>query len=545
MPATSRVVTLYRLPRVSPSLDGLFDALDAKLLDELGFIPLFPDYPDAVAYLVKGHFTLAKAEWCHDASMLTGLELDLEDKKSAALLLIAVDGQVYAIGFGQGFRLVPDMQKDPYFGLSFAIRAVNPDQVRDVVRRSMTGEGRQDATLAPKGIPIRRVGVRQCLELVKTLGGKIRPADLGLGSGVSIAVVGSAGLRLPIPVDATRIVEFLRRVNEICARQVRTEFQFIDAIKPVRDTALESRLDGLLDQGLVGAIDIPLAPAIPVELVSYLGCVGSYRIRIGSSWLAPRPDLELSDILQRCRVQYCVSPAAALRDGRIEICAGRDGTEPLGGTAAIKWLEASVVVEDRHYFLIDGAWYESGAGYLDMIRRRVHELIRPVPNISLPPWRPGEHERNYNLRVQHEAGRAVFLCLDRTSIRTELHRTHGIEPCDLYGPDGEFIHIKAASGSSPLSHQFNQALVSVETLILQPGAWRRFAELAQHVSGSARSIPLTARPKKVILGILLKDGQPLSPGTLFPFAQVALVNMADTLMSAYGVEVEVIGISRA
>ena len=136
-----------------------------------------------------------------------------------------------------------------------------------------------------------------------------------------------------------------------------------------------------------------------------------------------------------------------------------------------------------------------------MIRRRVHELIQAVPNISLPPWRPGEHERNCTTCAFRRGWpRNLPLPGPYGSIRTELHRTHGIEPCDLYGPDGEFIHIKAASGSSPLSHQFNQALVSVETLILQPGAWRRFAELAQHVSGSARSIPLTARPKKVILG---------------------------------------------
>lgn len=46
----------------------------------------------------------------------------------------------------------------------------------------------------------------------------------------------------------------------------------------------------------------------------------------------------------------------------------------------------------------------------------------------------------------------------------------------------------------------------------------------------------------MIFTILLKKGTPLTVDTLFPFAQVALVNMADTLRAAYGIDIEVIGI---
>jgi hypothetical protein len=40
----------------------------------------------------------------------------------------------------------------------------------------------------------------------------------------------------------------------------------------------------------------------------------------------------------------------------------------------------------------------------------------------------------------------------------------------------------------------------------------------------------------------MKTGRKLTPAALFPFAQVALVHMAATLKSLYGVEVEVVGI---
>lgn len=166
---------------------------------------------------------------------------------------------------GQGFRLVPDELKDPDFGLRFAIRAVDPDCVRDIVRRSTVRQGRQDATLVPCGLPIDSV------------------------------------------------------------------------------------------------TEVPLALAVPVDLSSKLDETVSYNIKIGSGWVRGRWTLETEDILNRCRVLNGTAPTAALRAGRIELSDGRDGTGTLGGSAAIRWLEARLAIEARQYFLIDGEWHESGA----------------------------------------------------------------------------------------------------------------------------------------------------------------------------------------
>jgi uncharacterized protein (TIGR04141 family) len=544
MARSTRPVTLYRLVGVVPDEGGMLDALDIEHLDENGFTLHSPDFPGAPAFAVDGHFELPTAEWCSDASALTGLHISLDERKPAALLLIAVDGQVYAIGFGQGFRLVPEDHKDPDFGLRFAIRAVDPDKVRDICRRAMTGQGRQDTTLVPAGIPIGRIGVKRHAELVRRLGGAIATENLGLAPGGTVAIEGSAGLRLPIPLAPDRLVAFLRRVNEISAREVQTGFAFIDAIKPVRDRERVAMLDGLLDQGLRGEIDMPLAPTVPTHLVEHLPHTRSYRIKVGSAWLNPREELDLEDLRYRCRVQYCVSPTAAMRSGRLVMCADREGRRPLGEAKPIKWLEASVAAGDRLYFLIEGDWYESGVEYVADIRQRVAELIRDTPSIAMPPW-TSENERDYNKKVQRLLGPANYLCLDRTEVRTDLHKNKGFEPCDGLGPDLELIHVKQAEKSSPLSHLFNQALVSTEALMLQPEARQNFATLVAEASGGRRTIPSGTLPKKVIFAILLKKGVRLTPDTLFPFAQVALVNMADTLHSTYGVDVEVIGIPGA
>ncbi|MFF5213417.1 DUF6119 family protein [Streptosporangium sp. NPDC000396] len=540
--AETRVVTLYHLLDVEPTLDGLFSALDGERLDELAFAPLFPDFPGAVAYLVRGHFKIPKVGWSGDLSQLVRADMSLDDKKAAALLLIAVDGKVFAIGFGQGFRLVPDDLKDPDFGLRFAVRAVDPDRVRDIVRRSMTRRGRQDSTLVPSGLPIGSIGVRQHAEIVRRLGGELHTDILGLEDGGSISVDGSAGLRLPIPLDDVKLVAFLQQVIKICTADVHPSFAFIEAIKPVRDASLVSHLDALLDQGLRGEIEMPFDLAVPVDLVPKLSETVSYNIRIGSAGIRGRRSLELQDILSRCRVLHRTTPAAALRDGRIELSDGRDGTGSLGGAPAICWLETQLAIGAHQYFLIDGEWQETGLEYLNSICRQVSELIRTDSSTVLPPWRKDEHEDAYNLRVQHQLGRANYLCLDRKYVRTALHRGNGFEACDLYGPEGQLICVKPTKDSPPLSHLFNQALVAVEALINQPEARVRFREVVSEVSEGARDVPLDYRPRKVVFAIHLRTGRTLTPETLFPFAQVALVSMATTLKSLYDVDVEVIGI---
>jgi uncharacterized protein (TIGR04141 family) len=99
--------------------------------------------------------------------------------------------------------------------------------------------------------------------------------------------------------------------------------------------------------------------------------------------------------------------------------------------------------------------------------------------------------------------------------------------------------VKRATGSAPLSHLFNQACVSVQGLEGSPTAHTRFKELVRQLGGG-RELPIGFLPTKVVFAILLKDGDTITTETLFPFAQIALVQAARALQSArLPVEVEV------
>lgn len=181
-----------------------------------------------------------------------------------------------------------------------------------------------------------------------------------------------------------------------------------------------------------------IAPVVPVDMLDRLHQTRSYNIHIGNASLTGRPDLWLPDILQRTWAQTAGARAAALRQGRIELCARDDGTEVLGRVSAIRCLELTLSLGSRQFFLMEGRWYEIGEHFIAAIRSQVEALLTGPPSLDLLEWERDEHdkrlpERDYNLRVQHVRGRRHYLCLDRKLVRDELHR-YGFEACDLLGP---------------------------------------------------------------------------------------------------------------
>jgi uncharacterized protein (TIGR04141 family) len=207
------------------------------------------------------------------------------------------------------------------------------------------------------------------------------------------------------------------------------------------------------------------------------------------------------------------------------------------------WISADIALEAHRYFLHEGKWYEIGATHLEAIRNQVADLLSGAPSVLLPPWEPRfTREDEYN----KDAVKHGFTLLDKKELHTTQH-PYGIEACDLVGPNGEFIHVKAPTGSSELSHLFHQALTSYDALRYDPDAREK---LSDRVAAARPGITVSAQPKVVIFAIALKrkaKGQPatyrpLTIDTLFTFSQVSLVH-AVRMFELAQVKVEVVDIS--
>jgi uncharacterized protein (TIGR04141 family) len=227
----------------------------------------------------------------------------------------------------------------------------------------------------------------------------------------------------------------------------------------------------------------------------------------------------------------------ALKTGTIGLCA-----EPRGGEllttpdAAHKWITAEVADGAARMIYQEGKWYEIGEHHLDFLYDEIEEILNRPSSVALPPWTTSmTSEDAYNKR----AAKHGFVLLDKRLLKTRQH-PYGIEGCDLLGPDNELIHIKRADRSSPLSHLFQQGEVAVDALRHERDARVALARIVR-AGDPSRTFTASFKPKKVVYGIALASGKPLTAKTLFTFSQVALYRAVRHLRSN-NIDVEVVGI---
>lgn len=550
--ARTRIMTIYRLPDIDPTVDDMFDILDEDQLAEIGTeSPEFPDTFGVPAVWVDGCFAPeTPAEWCADAQATTGLHIEYFDRRSAGLLLLAVDGTVYALGYGAGHRLIPDGEKDQRFGLSCAVRCIDPEQIYGLVRRYPGARGRTDSTIVPGGLPIWSMGVSEPIDIVRKAGGLLRDFELELEGQEprTVRIEGGTGLRMAVPTPPRALVETLRTIARIGERPVvDPALQFMDNVRLVGDPRRRAELNGWLDDMLgqdIGEVAQHVAPVVPANCLSNFARAKAIRMKIGTVGQTYH-HFALEPLACRTLRQRDGNRVDALKSGRIELYADEKCQERLQGTMALKWIEAAWHLDSRRYFLMDGDWYDVSDRYLDGIHSIIKGVINPQTDHDLPAWDLEWGERRYNEHVQDVLGVERYLCLDRVGVKDKLFRGNGFEACDLLGPDNELIHVKRAKGSAPLSHLFSQALVSTQGIRHSPEANSRFTEVVRQVSKGRRNLPDGFTPKKVVLAILFKKGEPLTPETLFPFSQITLADTVTTLQHSEEIEVEVIGIPSA
>ena len=484
-----------------------------------------------------------EAEWCHHARLTLGIPVSVDTQTGGGLLVIDVDGTCYAMGYGQGFRWIKDEYIDQRFGLGVAVRAVDPEHLRSIIRRRPAMRGRTESSLVPAGAPIWWLRPSNYTEIVRRIAGKGRGIEVTYAKHGRRPIVleGSSGLKMRLGVLPTDLIKDLRTVASVAHQDLPDpELAFVDNIIPISDGTLIGELDDRLDSALNDDNAIAteeLALALPDAGLDYVSAAIGYRLGIGVG-RGIQDDLEIKDIANLARRSLAGKRLSALARTEIEMHGARDGSDLLWKGKAIKWLEFCATLNDRDYFLMETKWYEIAGDYFRQVKERVASVITSQPSVDRPAWPKGLSEQSYNLHVA--STNLGFVCLDRRLVKDSLHRGPGLEVCDLLGPGEELIHVKKADGSSSLSHLFAQGLISVDALSSSPEVRSGFRErVAQH--GKGRVISDDFRPKKVIFAILLPKGRALQTESLFPFSQATLAQTAGTLQDR-GIHVEAIGL---
>ncbi|MEV4544748.1 DUF6119 family protein [Micromonospora echinaurantiaca] len=539
--------TLYRL-RVSPTSDGLREALNVRYLADSGFEPVPRQVAGAPALLVHGIVPRLRAEWCDVLAGLTGEEVDLGYSSGGGALLLAVDERAYALAYGTLGRFMVEQDViDRTFGVSFAVRALMPSDIRQVRRRVVGASGRVDRSFVPAGQPIWKYGIDKWGEIVGQVCGRTDNPRLTVCrcSGKPARVDGGDALHIHLCVEPDGLLADLREIERVCQEESPlADLEFITQIRPVppSDPRMPD-LVGALDKRLALADPPALGVAVPGDLVGDIEHVRSYRIQVPKSGRRRTlaTELDLPAILAHTNGALDGDRWSGLRNGTVTLYADAGGSDEMLSTRDSRWITAEVAIDTSHLLLHEGDWYEIGDRHRDFLRQEITEILARPSDIALPPWTANlKDEDAYNRAAAARDPRLVLL--DKKLLRTAQHR-HGIEACDLLGPSGELIHVKRAKSSSPLSHLFAQGIVSYEALRYQQDARATFLDVVRQ-QPNGRDLGQEFRPTKVVYAIALDAGRAVTVDALFTFAQVALYQAMKTLRNE-GVEVEVVGIPPA
>lgn len=449
-------------------------------------------------FLKDGSLTLTKIFAPHEPKWVGYFNGQVESdallsSSASALHLINVEvangiERIFAISFGYGYTLLKRESIEERFGLKVALNQAADGGLRKLKRTAISGNARRTNEQMPLPSPVDAFEIdieRDLLEGVTIGGGENL---LATGS-----ITGSDSLSLSVEKTAESIAEFLKDVYS--AYQLDTyknKYAWIDQIVPVREPSLQDILDNK-SMELLSAHDQNMGLAVP-EVLEWEAVAGFRLGRYGSL---------LDDIC--VDTVYPTSEDIPqtyqdLKKARIFVI------DQESGSSVKSWrvsdcLYGEVEYKGDSYCVNNGKWYLVDTDYKASIESRYDNI--PLYSERLPDYYCGEREGPYNeraVKMSHDSE----LLLDK---RTIYYGGHGsqVELCDILCKNGTFIHVKRHSGSSSLSHLFNQGLVSAR-LVRSDSKFRSEAQKVIDAIEPNGFILNRDSIEKVVFAIICKNG---------------------------------------
>jgi uncharacterized protein (TIGR04141 family) len=525
-------VTVYRVIPSGP----IGSHVQAKYTDRAEFTTAPVDIGGIAGLLVYGHISSSQTRWAGELAELTGMDTSgLGNQTAAGLLLLPISDVIYAVSYGMGHLLLTHEAVDPGFGLRYAARKLNPDELRSVTRHTLDKRAQIDRRSLPSGGDVRAFDLAD----LGNVPSKVIGRALGLGDDGKLVTVRCAdALNLPLGRTPASLVQDLGQIEQTLQSPVTDpDLELLSRLLPLGDRDPRRRkLNGQLSAALrdrAGSDRLgtawPWSQAEEFSVVDFVVMHGPGGTSRQAEWLT------IDDIVALADEYPARDPLELLKQVKVTLHAG-DGEGDLVSPAIplLKWIAYETRDHDKLYFFHDGRWFAMDGDYGTHVRRETERILSQPSNLTMIPWQDGWDEERYNKETVEADGR--ILLLDRRKIHTDFHR-HGIEACDLLGPGDELIHVKRLRGSDDASHLFSQALVSVSALILDGQARIKFAERVTRHSNGTRSAP--ELPRHVVLAIAGRGT--LTADSLFTFSQVTLVRLVQHLESQ-GVTVRVVTI---
>mgnify|MGYP005852186223 CR=1 FL=1 len=440
----------------------------------------------------------------------------LFNQSASCLIVLSAHGRVFAVSFGFARFWIDETRIVRRFGMIVTLNTVHPDRIRSVDREEFETIQRKTRSQTSVSSSMENFGLNVQRDLVRSVTGQ--PEDQNFARHVT----GADNLILSAPITFVQLGDKCGEALEHYGRDAyRERYGWIDNFARVSDPVLIDELDAALVADLrTGTPENAfLTPPDTLDTQEHRG----FRYPRQRKGADPYPDLRIEDFFER------IDPAAITIDN-LKQWRVREYTVNEDIPSRNFRVYEAIIYEaprgDKLYALSLGEWFEIAQDHVT----EVNNEIAQIPDhdaLALDDAEPGESEGEYNERAANNSGGQLAL-LDANLVQYGGGRS-SIEVCDQLAMDRNFIHVKAKTKSSTLSHLFAQGLNSAQ-------AFRdiRFRELAHAICADSHAFIFEGEPRisdhTVTYAIITQAGGDLRDALPF-FSKQSLANAARELVN--------------
>lgn len=452
-----------------------------------------------------------------------------------------------ALTFGGGHHSLDPAAFERNFGLRTALNSISDSNLRSLDVATLDATSFQKRIQASRQSKVEGFGIDVERDLLKLASGV--PSDRSFAK----SLAGKDALTIHATLTPAQVMDRCTRALQLFSSNAyKKDYPWVDYIALVSEPSLIADLDkevfseiNDLIQGRSSDLHIILPDIFNPEdgqEISYFGAglnQGKKRVF---------PSLEIEDYISQIRAGRpsdldSMSTLKTTHEARLIVNGKGDRSKKH------RIYDCFVIELDKGkstYVLFNGGWYQIDKTFYNGVEKFFTQLVSATPIVVQTG---AKNEREFIIELDANKD---LLNLDQVKLAPTGAPAANIEPCDFFCRSKRFIHLKDGHSSAPISHLWNQGLVSAEAFIRDPKFRKDLREAAKkRQSGVSKSgfeaiLPdgrSQPNPKdfKIVFGVMRSRNKRSKKLTLPFFSKVSLRTVASRInLMGYPVEVHLI-----
>lgn len=380
------------------------------------------------------------------------LEVVPDDKRFAK--------RIMALTFGTGHHSLDPDAFERSFGLKVVLNSVARSNLRSLDIATLDATTFQKRIQASRDADLQGFGIDVDRDLLRLAAGS--PRDNSFAK----SLAGKDALTLHTKTSPDDVIDKCKTALKLYhATDYKRDFGFIDFVTPVRQQSLLEQLDaaafGELQQ-LVKGNQSDLHIALPDILSPEEGVeVGYFGVGLKSGRKQGYTQIAIEDYVEELKAGQIadIADMAKLRASH-EVRVIVDGE---GDRKQKRKLYDCFVYEltskSDTYVLFAGDWFVVDKAFHATVET---DFLKLLAKRTFVPSTKCKSERDFIAELDAHKN---LLNLDQVKLSPAGAPAANLEPCDFLSMTKQFIHLKDGHGSAPISHLWNQGVVSAESFV--------------------------------------------------------------------------------